>query len=86
MAALLRVMPAEVIAEHRASDLAWRAHLQRGWVESGLLADDAPPELLFALSAGILSLLLTKAVSDPYTTLVLDTWCDGAALRWGRRP
>lgn len=82
--ALIRVVPPDVVAEHRARDRAWRAWLQRSWQEAGLLAPDAPPDLLHHLSAGVFALMLAQDVLDDGATLVLDTWAAGAALRWGR--
>lgn len=83
--ALMRVVPPEALAAHRAQDRAWRAWLQRAWREAGLLAPDAPPDLLHHLSAGVFALMLAEDVLADGAALVRATWAAGAAARWGRR-
>lgn len=78
--ALMRAMPPEAVAAHRAADAAWYARLQEDWAH--LLAPDAPRDLLSQLATGVFALTLAQDVLDGDT--VLETFCVGAGLRWGR--
>jgi AcrR family transcriptional regulator len=83
LARLLRAVPPEVQAQHRAHDRAWADALQQRWRDAGLLRPDAPEHLLHHLSAAVFALVLGAEALDDGLDVALSTFAAGAGARWG---